>query len=49
MENEDGSQTIRFGNGIDNLHDLPDLVQENHSASTYKTKYHEDKEMLELI
>lgn len=49
MENEDGSQNIRFGNGIDNLHDLPDLIQENHSASTYKTKYHEDKEMLELI
>ena len=46
MENEDGSQKVRFGNGIDNLHNLPDLVQEKHSA--HVTKYYKDEELLEF-
>ena len=45
MENEDKSQIIRFGNGIDNLHNLPDLIQENRSAPI---KYHKDEELLEF-
>ena len=46
MENEDGSQIIRFGNGTTKLHDLPDLKQEIYSAQ--KSKYHEKEELLEL-
>lgn len=45
MENEDKSQIIKFGNGIDNLHNLPDLIQENRSAPI---KYHKDEELLEF-
>jgi hypothetical protein len=46
MENEDGSQIIRFGNGKTMLHDLPNLKQENYSAP--KSKYIEKEELLEL-
>lgn len=45
MENEDKSQIIKFGNGIDNLHSLPDLIQENRSAPI---KYYKDEELLEF-
>ena len=47
MENEDGSQTIRFGNGKTKLHNLPDLKQEIYSAPN-KSKYIENEELLEL-
>ncbi len=47
MENKDGSQIIRFGNGFTKLHDLPDLKQEINSAQN-KSKYIENEELLEL-
>ena len=45
MENEDGSQKIRFGNGTSYLSELPDLVQEKYSASA---EYFENDELLEF-
>ena len=48
MENKDGSQIIKFGNGKINLHDLPDLIKENNSAPYNKPKYNRNEELLEL-